>query len=151
MVDLLTYIWKDRWFLKPNFLVRPRLESDFSDNNRVKILFNKEDGCWIKEVIKEVLGEEKLEGVCKLSFNRLGMEDKLIWEASPNGRLSIRNAYFLEVNNKRRDRGNSSGITMNDLVWKCLWKLNIPNSVKIFMWKALGESLPTNKNLFMYI
>ncbi|KAL5818508.1 hypothetical protein ACOSQ4_022350 [Xanthoceras sorbifolium] len=32
-------------------------------------------------------------------------------------------------------------------VWKHLWKLNDPNKIKVFAWRACKEILPTNLNL----
>lgn len=33
----------------------------------------------------------------------MGLEDKLIWEVTVNGKFSIRSAYYLEVNAKQRE------------------------------------------------
>lgn len=33
-------------------------------------------------------------------------------------------------------------------LWKVLWNLNVLSVVKMFLWKALNNRLPTKKNLF---
>ena len=33
-------------------------------------------------------------------------------------------------------------------IWSILWKLNILNAAKVFIWTTCLESLPTNANLF---
>jgi len=32
-------------------------------------------------------------------------------------------------------------------VWNALWKLHIPNKIKVFGWRACQEILPTRSNL----
>lgn len=50
------------------------------------------------------------------------------------------------MNGKKRDKGEvSKGATR---VWKVFWSLNIPGVVKMFLWKALNNYLPTKMNLF---
>lgn len=58
---------------------------------------------------------------------------------------SVRSAYHVQVNRKRRESDEFSGIT--DEGWKKLWKLNVPGVVKVFVWKAITNSLPIMKNL----
>jgi hypothetical protein len=33
-------------------------------------------------------------------------------------------------------------------VWKALWSLEVPNQVKMFMWRAFQNLLPTRANLY---
>ena len=32
-------------------------------------------------------------------------------------------------------------------VWRKIWKLHIPNKIKVFVWRALHDILPTHENL----
>jgi len=36
---------------------------------------------------------------------------------------------------------------MGDLVWSTLWKLHIPNKLKVFGWRVCHDILPTRENL----
>ncbi|KAF5441933.1 hypothetical protein F2P56_037100 [Juglans regia] len=49
---------------------------------------------------------------------------------------------------KRRLQGDGSKIEKSDAVWKQLWGLEVPAVVKMFLWKALNNILPTKSNLF---
>lgn len=62
-------LWKDRQIPKPNFLI---------EDCKVKILINKEEGCWNKEAVRDILGEEMIDTVCRIPFCHLGLDDKLI-------------------------------------------------------------------------
>lgn len=44
-----------------------------------------------------------IEEVCKISFSRLGSQDKFIWIASNNGKFSVKSAYPLEVRRRKRE------------------------------------------------
>jgi hypothetical protein len=46
-----------------------------------------------------------------------------------------------------RDKGQSSKSEKAPVVWNSLWNLPIPNSVKVFMWRACNDILPTRLNL----
>ncbi|XP_042972836.1 uncharacterized protein LOC122304642 [Carya illinoinensis] len=49
------------------------------------------------------------------------------------------------MSRKHRGKGEvSNGVTD---IWKNIWKLNIPGVVKMFVWKALNNCLPTKWNL----
>ena len=62
------------------------------------------------------------------------------------GIFSVRSAYFLEMNNAASIRGSTSRSDAGT-EWKACWKLNVPNVVKLFLWKALHNLLPTRVNL----
>ena len=49
-----------------------------------------------------------------------------------------------------RGNGNqveSSGSYVGKFIWPVLWKLSIPNKIKIFGWRACNDILPTWINL----
>lgn len=56
-------------------------------------------------------------------------------------------AYHVEVDRRRREKGEPSNRKIEG--WRMLWKLNVPRVVKVFVWKALNNSLPTRLNLFL--
>lgn len=41
----------------------------------------------------------------------------------------------------------SSGVRNRGLIWPRLWKLNLPNKIKVFGCRACQEILPTKENL----
>nr|POF23099.1 putative ribonuclease h protein [Quercus suber] len=46
------------------------------------------------------------------------------------------------------DKASVSDTTNNKLFWKRIWKMRVPNKIKIFLWHACSEALPTKANLF---
>ena len=45
------------------------------------------------------------------------------------------------------NKGGSLGVVFGSLVWAKLWKLQIPNKIKLFGWRACLDILPTRVNL----
>ena len=61
--------------------------------------------------------------------------------------VDIRSAYFLELNESKKDQATSSEGSKN-LVWRKLWEANIPTKIRIFGWKAMHHGLPMRTNLW---
>ncbi|KAK2646770.1 hypothetical protein Ddye_021965 [Dipteronia dyeriana] len=57
----------------------------------------------------------------------------------------IRCGYHLGVSHK--DSPSSSGLSDMESSWKFLWRIKVPTKVKIFLWKACHNLLPTHVNL----
>jgi hypothetical protein len=74
------------------------------------------------------------------------MEDRIIWGGTKNGNFSVRSAYFLEVEKNEAQRGKTSRL-VEGILWKECWNMKVPNVVKLFLWKALHNLLPTRVNL----
>lgn len=60
----------------------------------------------------------------------------------------MRSTYFLQLDRRRRGLGETSKERGADIRWRRIWELEVPNMVKIFLWKAADELLPTRKNLY---
>jgi hypothetical protein len=74
--------------------------------------------------------------------------DRLIWLGSKNGTFSVKSAYHLGLEIIERDRGQTSQAEKGTNVWSSIWNLQVPNPIKMFLWCACNDILPTRKNLF---
>ncbi len=45
-------------------------------------------------------------------------------------------------------KGGSSNSNTGEDLWPILWGLKTPNVIKVFMWRACNNLLPTKVNLF---
>lgn len=51
--------------------------------------------------------------------------------------------------NKLNDSGlDITSLDLPEYFWKSLWSLNILEKIKLFLWKCLQNSLPTNAQLY---
>ncbi|XP_042939495.1 uncharacterized protein LOC122274525 [Carya illinoinensis] len=138
-------VWGDRWIptLTSHSIRSP--VAVLNNEARVNELIDSSRGAWKEELVKEVLNENEAMVVCNLPISKSGLPDKQIWGYTKDGFFSVKSAYHLEVSRKRREKGESSeGHSFN---WKKLWGLNVPRVVKVFLWKALNDCLPTRTNL----
>ena len=78
--------------------------------------------------------------------------DRLVWAYTPRGNFIVRKAYRLAMGS---GIGNTFGGASNEengkIFWKTIWRLNIPNKVKSFAWKASKNILPTKANVIRLV
>ncbi|KAL2928664.1 hypothetical protein RDABS01_000015 [Bienertia sinuspersici] len=74
------------------------------------------------------------------------MEDGWTWHPSKRGDFSVRSAYFLAMEERKRGRASTSSDPTRD-VWKKVWQLHLPPKIKIFAWKIMHDSVQTKLNL----
>ena len=73
--------------------------------------------------------------------------DFLVWPHSRTGMYQVRSRYHLLCESQGNEVASSSDTDGQRKFWKSLWKLNIPNKVKFFLWRACTDSIPTMLNL----
>ncbi|KAL0442406.1 UNVERIFIED_CONTAM: hypothetical protein Slati_1963300 [Sesamum latifolium] len=88
----------------------------------------------------------KLEVILGIPLSRTGEPDLLVWHYSKNGRFSVRSAYHLAC--LMDDRPGSSSLGEREgSWWRKVWQSKIPNKIKVFVWRACLNALPTSANL----
>jgi hypothetical protein len=140
-------IWKDRWIPRP---FTYRIQSPcrvLHDEATVNELFDPDTGGWNRALINEIFVEEEAEIISNLPRSKYMRPDKLTRRASPSGIFTVRSAYHMEMEQKRRESGMGSEQSRNSHLWKALWGLQVPNSTKAFLWRACRNILPTKDNL----
>ncbi|KAL0004708.1 hypothetical protein SO802_012269 [Lithocarpus litseifolius] len=74
--------------------------------------------------------------------------DKLVWAATPNGKFTVKSAYWLALDMKRVENESTSGPSGLQQLWRSIWSADVPNKIKNFAWRACQNTLPTKANLF---
>ena len=73
----------------------------------------------------------------------------MVWISEKSGEYSVKSGYrkaqkaWKELNWAESSRG-----AVGREVWKTLWKLKVPNKIKVFGWRACHSILPTRVNLY---
>jgi len=97
---------------------------------------------WNWNVINGLFHNHDREAIAKMVLlNREG-EDKRIWKFSQQGHYTVKSAYryameTLVDNEEYRIPGE----------WNIIWKMKLPQRVKVFLWRALRGVLPTRMRL----
>lgn len=66
-------------------------------------------------------------------------EDKLIWKGNDEGNLSVRSSYMVNFTNEERRE--------NDNSWAKLWRLELHDRLKMFLWRMKAEVLPLKETV----
>ncbi|CAM8896820.1 unnamed protein product [Rhodiola kirilowii] len=76
--------------------------------------------------------------------------NKYFWSKDSSGQLTVKGAYLsvMEIDKMRNPpEGEQSDLSGVKRFWRSLWKLQIPNKIKMFGWRLFYDSLPTKQNL----
>jgi hypothetical protein len=123
------------------------LPFDGLSDKRVADLIDKDLKCWNEPLIHSVFCFEEAKVISSIPPSPSLPPDRLMWLGTSNGVFSFRSAYYLRMEMMDRNRGQSSNRGKDGDAWGYLWNLQIPNSVKLFLWRACNDILPTRKNL----
>ncbi|KAK9991235.1 hypothetical protein SO802_026220 [Lithocarpus litseifolius] len=76
--------------------------------------------------------------------------DSVYWKHSKDGNYTVKSAYKVARSLLKKEEWvepSSSGRVGVNRVWAVLWRLRIPNKIKVFGWRACHDILPTRRNL----
>jgi hypothetical protein len=102
---------------------------------------------WKSSLIKEAFNEDEAKVILNIPLSSSLPQDRLIWRGTVNGEFSVRGAYHMEMEWHENQKGSTSNPGDVEEIWKTVWKLKVPNAVKMFIWKAGHNILPTKANL----
>jgi len=141
--------WGDRWVQSPSSYAIQSPISSLPAKTRVAALidFNRKE--WNSDLVREVLSEEEATKVLNIPLSPVFPIDRLIWLGTKTGLFSVRSAYHLCMELHQKSQGECSNPVVRDGYWQDIWSLKAPNSVKMFMWRASRNILPTKSNLFL--
>jgi hypothetical protein len=135
-------VWKYPWLRNEDhaYITTPMIEG--RENMKVSELIDHDIGKWNVTLIQQLFNTRDVSEILKIPLNLLHEEDEQIWRHSIKGLYSVRSAYHHLIesvidNNHLKVDGN----------WKRLWSLNVPNKVKIFLWRVLRGCLPVRGRL----
>lgn len=96
-----------------------------------------------------MLYREEAEAIFYIPLSKRLLPDTVVWLPKKDGEYSVQSGYFTARKVQKELLGfeECSESNTNSMIWSRLWKLHIPNKVKIFGWRVGQEILPTRVNL----
>ena len=88
------------------------------------------------------------EAICQIPLSRRNVPDSVFWLHNARGLFSVKSTYNMVrrlLTDANRGGTSTEGAAKN--IWTAIWKLRLPNKIKIFSWRACHEILPTVVNL----
>lgn len=142
-------IWQDNW-LPRDYALKP-----FSPNlcslgdATVSNLLVQETESWDTDLLRILLWEDDVKSILSIPVAGAASQDIQVWHYSKHGLYSIKTAYFLARYIRYKESTQRNGSTSSLMVfnWDFVWKMKIPNKVKVLCWRLLKQALPTLNNL----
>ncbi|CAB4299130.1 unnamed protein product [Prunus armeniaca] len=76
-------------------------------------------------------------------------DDRLVWHYEKKGCYTVRSGYWLACAIRDREDGEVGASNSNfENIWLRLWRMQVANKVKVFLWRCMHEILPCRQNLF---
>ena len=141
-------IYWDRWILeypinKPFLSVREEEEEVW-----VSSLINQDLHVWRRDFFMTHFNREEGEAICHIPLSRRQVSNSVYWKHNKDGIFTVKSAYKVaRALLKKVDWAESSSGSGGSRVWAAIWKLQIPNKIKVFRWRACHDILPTRRNL----
>ena len=84
-----------------------------------------------------------MNAITKIPIPSTPSPDKLVWIHEPKGLFSVKSAYKCNQMEHPHIFGSN--------IWSKLWKLNLHERSKMFIWRLGSGVLPTNLNFFLRV
>ena len=81
----------------------------------------------------------------KIMLQKRPRPNKLIWGFDKHGNYTVKSGYQVALKLKFPDRPSTSKRKSTE--WQTIWKLEVLEKVKIFIWRVAQNLLPTIENL----
>lgn len=94
--------------------------------------------------------EETVTEILTIPIGLPNTEDKLVWADNKSGVYSVKSGYFSNkspITSTLTTRASSS-YHVKPALWKYIWQAKTTPKVKIFLWNACHNALPTLENLY---
>jgi ribonuclease HI len=137
-------IWSSNWIPTiPSFKPGPK----FNLNRNlpallVKDLIDFNSASWIAPTVHNLFDLISATEILKI---RITMDSAInyIWTPSTSGRFTVSSAYRFISDLM----SNNSSTSTSPQFWKAIWKLNLNDRLRIFIWKIASNMLPTKERL----
>ncbi|KAM2615219.1 hypothetical protein TB2_029752 [Malus domestica] len=91
--------------------------------------------------------------ILSIPLSHFGCEDRLMWHHSVNGIYSVKSGYGIAMELMengafgKKGRGAPSEQLQINKVWSRIWRLQVPNKIKLFIWRCCNNAVAVRRNL----
>lgn len=105
---------------------------------------------WNIDILRCVFWDNDVEAILRMPVIGQNNIDVRRWFYTKSGHYSVKSAYYLmrSLKNQRKIFALASTSSLSGRKdWSFIWKLEIPNKVRVFLWRILRNGLPVLQNL----
>lgn len=146
-------IWQHNWLPRESyFRVLSLMPENWDAEAMVDKLIVAELRQWNIGLLQDLFFLEEVEQIVRPPLSLRTVPDRRIWHYERHGKFSVRSAYHVaRVIISAIGVGASFSASIfddgQDKLWRKLWNACVPGKVKICVWRACIEALPTKSNL----
>jgi hypothetical protein len=118
-----------------------------NESSTVSELISADTNWWNYMLLEQVFSDEEKRAIQSIPISATNQADVLIWKGTAKGTFSVRSAYHIQKEKELTDKAESSVRPRKSTIWDKIWKLQITQTEKLFLWRACHECLPTRDNL----
>ena len=100
-------------------------------------LIDPESAIWKVDQVQQLFTPFIVKLILSIPLNARLPPNRLIWSHTPMGVFTTRSAYKMLANSALVNNASSSNPNPQKQFWRGLWKLQVPNKVKVFALRAL--------------
>jgi hypothetical protein len=122
-------------------------------NAKVESLLIQDNMCWDVDKVRGCFDSRVADAILQIPISQFGRNDFASWPHTKLGIYSVKSAYnlarsasFSEVRSVN-GRGLTSDASADEKFWKSLWAIKSPGKMKIVLWRAAHDCLPTGFQL----
>lgn len=142
-------VTKDKWIPNHpmNKVIHPPREDEWEW--RVVELIDWTTRTWDRNLIEAMFHRDDAEAILRILLSRRYTDDTLFWLHNRKGKYTVKSGYHVarQIWREAQSKGECSTGTGVSPVWGKIWKLHIPNKIKVSGWHACQNILPTRDNL----
>lgn len=135
-------VWGAPWVRSPHHPSSIPVPPQGALELTVKDLWTPQLKEWNEPLIRMLFSPQQVDAILATPLLSSVEVDACIWSPHPSGNYSVRSAYHMAMNQMT----DTSHLRVEG-DWTYLWKLNIPPRVKVFLWRASRNCLPTRTKL----
>ncbi|RYR56284.1 hypothetical protein Ahy_A05g022025 [Arachis hypogaea] len=137
-------IWKDNWITGRS---KP-LNSNSTNDFRVKDLIVEGEG-WDRRKIESNFPQEICKEILSTPISVMNKEDILYWPWREDGNYSIKTGYYAARRTEQSDNHRNPSTSEDKReIWREVWRMEVPQKIRMFLWKACQDILPVGSNLY---
>ena len=137
-------IHKSNWIPK-SLTFKPVFKPNMPTDALVSELINEENR-WDEKLIYSHFDRLDVDSIVRIPLLRRPREDEIIWHYEKKRQYTVKSGYQTTLKLKFPAMPSSSEAMKNQ--WNIIWNLALPEKIKIFVWRATKNLLPSAENLW---
>ncbi|KAK3199848.1 hypothetical protein Dsin_023263 [Dipteronia sinensis] len=138
------HVFKDQWIPRPNTF-KPITVNPENDLRVADLLDRNHQGRDTTKLDRAMLPINK-DIIMSIPISWRGGKDYIAWHFDNKGVYTVQSGYRLALDLRVGASSSNSSISLG--WWNSPWRLNIPPKVRIFVWRACLNVIPSMKNIW---